>query len=62
MSSLLKTGEGVLFYLGVLLVSLIALYGLAHIVIRYSPQPLSDIINGIVSRSTPGGWTGSSNS
>lgn len=59
---LLKTGEGFLFSLGILLVMLIALYGVAHLIIRFSPQPLSGIINNIVLRSTPGGWTGTSNS
>lgn len=57
-----KTAEGFLFSLGVLLFMLIALYGLSHLIIRYSPQPLSGVVQNIVDRSTPSGWTGTSNS
>jgi len=60
--SIVKTAEGFLFSLGILLLMLVALYGVSHLIIRFSPQPISDVINNIVSKSTPGGWTGTSNS
>lgn len=58
----LKTAEGILFSLGVLLIMLIALYGTAHLIIRFSPAPISTWFSKIVSYSSPAGWTaGTSN-
>jgi hypothetical protein len=55
--SLARTAEGLLFSIGVLLIMLIALYGVASLIIRFSPQPVSGWLSKLVSYSTPAGWS-----
>jgi len=55
----MKTVEGFLVSLGVLLVMLIALYGLSHLIIQFAPQPISGWAGSVVQRSTPSGWSNS---
>lgn len=55
----MKTIEGFLVSLGVLLVMLIALYGVSHLVIQFAPSPLNQWAGNIVQRSTPSGWSNS---
>jgi len=60
---MVKTAEGFLFSLGVILIMLIALYGVSSLIVRFSPQPISGFVSGLVSKSTPAGWgIGMSNS
>lgn len=56
MTSALKTGESILLYLGILLVSLVVLYGLSGLVIKYAPSPVNGWFGSLVGRSTPAGW------
>lgn len=53
----IKTVEGILYTLGVFLVMLIALYGVSHLIITYSPSPISGWFSKAVSYSTPAGWS-----
>jgi hypothetical protein len=55
----LKTAEGLLFSLGVLLIMLIALYGVSHLIIKFSPAPVSGWFSKIVNYSSPAGWVAS---
>lgn len=52
----LKSLESFGVYLGLLLVSLVMLYGLASLIIKFSPVPVSSWARAIVKRSTPSGW------
>lgn len=56
----LKSLERLGVYLGVLLVSLIMLYGISSLIIKFSPTPVSSWARAIVKRSTPSGWAISS--
>lgn len=57
---MLKTAEGILYSLGILLIMLIALYGASHLIIRFSPAPISGWFTKIVNYSSPAGWVASS--
>lgn len=54
--SIVKTGESLLLYLGILLVSLVMLYGLASLITKFAPSPVNGWFSSIIGRSTPGGW------
>lgn len=43
-------------YLGLLLVSLVMLYGLSSLIIKFSPAPVSTWARALIKRSTPSGW------
>jgi len=52
----LKALEKFAVYLGLLLVSLVMLYGLSSLVIKFSPAPVSGWASALIKRSTPAGW------
>jgi hypothetical protein len=54
--NIVKSAEGILFSLAMLLVALLLLYGVSHFIIRFSPTPVSGWFSGIISRTTPSGW------
>ena len=56
MSGILLTGESLLLYLGILLVSLVMLYGLASLITKFAPSPVNGWFSAIIGRSTPAGW------
>jgi hypothetical protein len=63
MPAITKAVEGFLFSLGVLLIMLIALYGLSSLIIKFAPQPVSGWFSTLVQKSAPSGWAvGASNS
>jgi hypothetical protein len=63
MNGLFRTAESLLMALGIMLFSLIALYGVMSLLIKYAPSPISGWFGGLAARSTPGGWgIGTSNS
>jgi Na+-transporting methylmalonyl-CoA/oxaloacetate decarboxylase gamma subunit len=57
---MIKTVEGILFSLGVLAIMLIALYGTAHLIVRFSPSPVNAWFTKALSYTSPAGWTTSS--
>jgi len=54
---LLKVGQGLLVTLGALAVSLFMLYGIANILVQYSPAPLSGAFSGFFKRTDIAGWS-----
>lgn len=54
--NIVKSAESVLLYLGVLLVSLVLLYGLASLITKFAPSPVNGWFSGLVAKSTPSGW------
>lgn len=55
----MKIAQGFLTSLGVMAVMLIAFYGLSHLIIQFSPSPISGWATTIVQKTTPAGWSNS---
>lgn len=57
MNSLLRTAQGILVSLGGLAVALFLLYGVANVLIQYSPAPVSGAFSTFFRRTDIAGWS-----
>lgn len=59
-NKLARNAENLGWTLGSMLVVLILLFGVMHFASKYTPSPISSVINKAADLATPGGWSSNS--